>query len=166
MTFDDSRRRLAAVALAVLAFASGCRGEGYQTSVVTGTVTYKGKPVANLRVEFAPADGPKLKRPPATGVTRTAPQVREPTPDLVAPISAFHYVIPQTAVVDVDAGDTLTLSVELVDASGNLINGGSLPAWLTFSPSTWTLNGAPKPPTCVSSEWPGKSCRCEPPLPQ
>lgn len=54
---------------AVLTIAGGCRGEGYQTSAVSGTVTYKGKPVANLRVEFAPADGPKLKRPPASGFT-------------------------------------------------------------------------------------------------
>lgn len=74
MTSDDVRggRRpspLGGLAVAALALACGCRGEGYQTSIVTGTVTYQGKPVADLRIEFAPADGPKLGRPPATGVT-------------------------------------------------------------------------------------------------
>lgn len=62
-------RRFVATTLACVALACGCRGDGYQTSIVTGTVTYKGKPVENLRIEFAPADGPKLKRPPATGIT-------------------------------------------------------------------------------------------------
>lgn len=74
MTSDHPNRArrpavLEGLVVTVLALAGGCRGEGYQTSVVSGTVTYKGKPVADLRIEFAPADGPKLGRPPATGVT-------------------------------------------------------------------------------------------------
>ena len=59
----------AALAAAVLLLVGGCGGDGYDTSVVTGTVTYKGKPAAGLRIEFAPADGPKLGRPPAIGIT-------------------------------------------------------------------------------------------------
>ncbi|MFC3080128.1 glycosyl hydrolase family 28-related protein [Phenylobacterium terrae] len=77
------------------------------------------------------------------GVSRTGPQLRQATPDLVAPVSAFHYIVPQTAIVDVDPGDALTLSLQLVNASGEPVNGGTLPAWLTFNPSTWTLNGTP-----------------------
>lgn len=74
MTSDDACRRrrpslLTGLAVAAVALACGCRGEGYQTSIVTGVVTYKGQPVGDLRIEFAPADGPKLGRPPATGVT-------------------------------------------------------------------------------------------------
>lgn len=74
MTFDDAFRGrmpslLGGLAAAAVAIACGCRGDGYETSIVTGVVTYKGQPVADLRIEFAPADGPKLGRPPAMGVT-------------------------------------------------------------------------------------------------
>ncbi|MFC3080129.1 glycosyl hydrolase family 28-related protein [Phenylobacterium terrae] len=77
------------------------------------------------------------------GVSRTGPQVRTETPNLDAPIAAFHYIVPQTAIVDVDPGDALSLSLQLVDAGGNLVNGGALPGWLTFNAATWTINGNP-----------------------
>jgi hypothetical protein len=48
------------------AFASGCGGSGPRTIPVSGTVTYKGKPVANANVSFAPEDPSGLI---ATGVT-------------------------------------------------------------------------------------------------
>lgn len=63
------RRWSVALAAVTILLAGGCGGDGYPTSVVTGTVTYKGKPAAGLRVEFAPVDGPKLGRPPAIGIT-------------------------------------------------------------------------------------------------
>lgn len=74
MTSDRASRRgsrlpAALAAAAIVLLAGGCGGDGYATSVVTGTVTYKGKPAAGLRIEFAPVDGPKLGRPPATGIT-------------------------------------------------------------------------------------------------
>jgi parallel beta-helix repeat protein len=77
------------------------------------------------------------------GVSRTGPQVRTETPDLTAPVAAFHYIVPQTAIVDVDPGDAMTMSLLLVDASGNPVNGGALPSWLTFDATNWTINGNP-----------------------
>src|SRR5690606_31659616 len=43
------------------------------------------------------------------GVSRTGPQVRTEMPDLAAPVDAFHYIVPPTALVDVDPGDALTV---------------------------------------------------------
>lgn len=67
--FRHGGRPLAALGAAVFLLACGCGGEGYATSHVTGTVTYQGRAAAGLRVEFAPADGPRLGRPPANGIT-------------------------------------------------------------------------------------------------
>lgn len=75
------------------------------------------------------------------GISRTGPQIRTETPDLIAPRSAFHYIIPQTAIVDTDPGDAITVKLELVNASGALVNGGALPSWLTFNAGNWTING-------------------------
>lgn len=69
MTFDGFDRRGVVAAFATLALLCGCSGEGYATSSVTGTVTYKGKPVSGVALGLAPLDGMKLKRPPAFGVT-------------------------------------------------------------------------------------------------
>lgn len=69
MISEPVRRRLVAITVVAVGCIAGCRGEGYQTATVTGRVTYKGQPAANVRVEFAPHDGPKLRRPPANGVT-------------------------------------------------------------------------------------------------
>lgn len=77
------------------------------------------------------------------GVSRTGPQVRTEMPDLAAPVDAFHYIVPPTALVDVDPGDALTVSLVRVDATGALENGGDLPSWLTFDAATWTINGNP-----------------------
>ncbi|HEX2561056.1 M10 family metallopeptidase C-terminal domain-containing protein, partial [Phenylobacterium sp.] len=77
------------------------------------------------------------------GVTRTGPQVRTETPDLTAPVGAFHYVIPQTAIADIDVGDAVSVTLQRVDSSGNLVNSGTLPSWLTFNAGNWTINGNP-----------------------
>ncbi|MFD1785943.1 right-handed parallel beta-helix repeat-containing protein, partial [Phenylobacterium terrae] len=81
--------------------------------------------------------------------TLTGPQVRTETPDLRAPVSAFHYTIPAGSYVDIDAGDTVRLALQLIDASGNLVNGGVLPSWLTFDPTTGTISGTPTSATTV-----------------
>lgn len=81
-----------------------------------------------------------------TGVTKaatlTGPQIREQMPDLQLGGQAFSYVIPGTAYVDVDAGDTVTLALQRVTANGALLDGGQLPSWISFDPATRTLSGA------------------------
>ncbi|HEY9217767.1 MAG TPA: putative Ig domain-containing protein [Phenylobacterium sp.] len=73
----------------------------------------------------------------------TGPQVRQEMPDLTAPTSGFSYTIPNSAYVDVDPGDAVTLQLQLVNSSGALVNGGALPTWLKFDPATWTITGQP-----------------------
>ncbi|MEQ4451991.1 putative Ig domain-containing protein [Kosakonia sp. YIM B13605] len=50
--------------------------------------------------------------------------------------TAFSFAVPNGAFVDVDTGDSLTLTATLVD-------GSPLPAWLSFNPSTRTFSGTP-----------------------
>lgn len=79
MTSDTARRqrRSAADRLAMLAAVQalacvlGCGGDGYRTSIVTGTVTYQGRPASGLCVSVAPVDGPRSGRPPSMGITGT-----------------------------------------------------------------------------------------------
>jgi hypothetical protein len=55
----------------------------------------------------------------------------------------FVFTLPTNAFADVDAGTVLTYSAALVDGSGTLINGGSLPDWLSFNAATATFSGTP-----------------------
>ncbi|SKC23340.1 Putative Ig domain-containing protein [Kosakonia radicincitans] len=50
--------------------------------------------------------------------------------------TAFSFAVPAGTFVDVDSGDTLTLSATLSD-------GSALPAWLSFEPATRTFSGTP-----------------------
>jgi len=51
-------------------------------------------------------------------------------------------VVSNFADVDTVAnGETATYSAQLVDSSGNLVNGGALPSWLQIDPSTGTFSG-------------------------
>ncbi|PTA93648.1 hypothetical protein CWM66_06445 [Kosakonia sp. H7A] len=50
--------------------------------------------------------------------------------------TVFSFAVPAGTFVDVDSGDTLTLSATLAD-------GSALPAWLSFNPSTRTFSGTP-----------------------
>ena len=50
--------------------------------------------------------------------------------------ATFSFVLPANTFTDVDAGDTLAYSAMCA-------NGDSLPAWVTFNPSTRTLSGTP-----------------------
>jgi hypothetical protein len=52
-----SVRVVGLVALPVLLTLAGCKGDYPEMSRVTGTVTYKGKPVPNMMVNFLPPDG-------------------------------------------------------------------------------------------------------------
>ncbi len=50
--------------------------------------------------------------------------------------AGFSFTVPATSFIDVDAGDTLTLSATLAD-------GSPLPAWLAFDPATKSFSGTP-----------------------
>ena len=50
--------------------------------------------------------------------------------------AGFSFTVPPTSFIDVDAGDSLTLSATLAD-------GSPLPAWLVFDPVTQTFSGTP-----------------------
>ncbi|WP_090122732.1 putative Ig domain-containing protein [Kosakonia arachidis] len=50
--------------------------------------------------------------------------------------TAFSFTVPGGTFVDVDSGDTLTLSATQSD-------GSALPSWLSFNPSTRTFSGTP-----------------------
>lgn len=50
--------------------------------------------------------------------------------------TAFGYTPAPNTFADVDVGDTLSYSAQL-------IGGGPLPAWLSFNPATGTFSGTP-----------------------
>ncbi len=50
--------------------------------------------------------------------------------------AVFSFTVPNSAFVDIDTGDTLTLTATLAD-------GSALPTWLSFNPSTRTFSGTP-----------------------
>ncbi|HEY9216662.1 MAG TPA: putative Ig domain-containing protein, partial [Phenylobacterium sp.] len=79
----------------------------------------------------------------ARATTFTGPQVRSEMPDLRAPSEAFSYTIAPGAYVDVDPLDAVTLSLQRVDAAGQLLGGGALPSWLSFDAVLRKLTGAP-----------------------
>ena len=60
MRYRSHALRVAAlVTLPVLFAVAGCgKGDYPEMARVTGTVTYKGKPVPNMMVNFMPTDGP------------------------------------------------------------------------------------------------------------
>jgi hypothetical protein len=65
------------------------------------------------------------------------PQVDHALVDQVAYTpNTFTYVVPANTFSDVDAGDSITFSAYVKGSS-------SLPAWLSFNPSTRTFSGAP-----------------------
>lgn len=62
------RRAVLGCGLAVLAAAAGC-GEGFRVADVSGTVTYQGRPVPGLMVQFQHRDALRDTLPVATGFT-------------------------------------------------------------------------------------------------
>jgi trimeric autotransporter adhesin len=57
--------------------------------------------------------------------------------------SVYNFQFPSNVFSDVDSGDIQTYTAQLVDSNGNLINGGILPTWLTFTSGTRTFSGTP-----------------------
>ena len=75
----------------------------------------------------------------AVANTNDAPVATSPLADQsTTQSSSFLLVLPASLFADVDAGDTLTLTVAVAGA-GN----AALPQWLTFNPATRTLSGTP-----------------------
>ncbi len=62
------RRAVLGCGWAVLAAAAGC-GEGFRVAEVSGTVTYRGRPVPGLMVQFQHRDALRDTLPVATGFT-------------------------------------------------------------------------------------------------
>jgi|GEM_PF-3937402 len=63
---------------------------------------------------------------------------------------AFTYQVPAGTFHDSDS-DALTCSVQRVDASGNLVNGGAMPGWLSFDAGTRTFSGTSGAPDAGAS---------------
>jgi hypothetical protein len=73
----------------------------------------------------------------AVANTNDAPVLMQPIADQSAQAGqAFSMTLPASAFSDVDAGDSLTYSVRMLD-------GSALPAWLSYDPNTRTLSGTP-----------------------
>jgi len=71
-----------------------------------------------------------------------APTVANALLDKVTALGlAFSYVMANDTFADMDAGDTLTYSAQLVDDNGNQVGNGSLPSWLAFNVLTRTFSG-------------------------
>ncbi len=69
--------------------------------------------------------------------TNDAPVAVVPIADQTTDEDAgFSFTVPPTSFIDVDVGDSLTLSATLAD-------GSPLPAWLSFDPVTQTFSGTP-----------------------
>jgi len=69
--------------------------------------------------------------------TNDAPTVENAIVDKIATEDvAFTFVVPENTFADEDAGDTLTYTATLAD-------GGDLPEWLSFDPSTREFSGTP-----------------------
>ncbi len=72
-----------------------------------------------------------------------APTVNLAIPDRTEQVGkTFSYQIPANTFSDQE-NDTLTYTAQLVDGSGNPVNNGTLPAWLSFDAATRTLSGKP-----------------------
>ena len=72
-----------------------------------------------------------------------APAVVASLPDVVVNEDAALDLGTAASFADVDAGDVLTYSAQLVDAGGALVNGGALPGWLSIDAATGKLSGTP-----------------------
>ncbi len=74
--------------------------------------------------------------------TNDAPVLDAPLPDrAVAAGQALSFAVPDGTFFDIDQGDVLAYSAQVVDAQGGL---QALPSWLTFNASTGTFSGTPK----------------------
>lgn len=109
------------------------------------TRTFSGLPVngdvgnVSLRVTATDLAGAQASQTFSIGVTNVndAPEVGMVLTNQSARAGTpFTWQLPQGAFVDIDAGDTLTYVARLAD-------GGALPTWLTFDPSSGSFNGTP-----------------------
>ena len=110
------------------------------------TRTFTGTPddaqVGSLDLRVTATDSGTLTVSDTFTVTVTnvneAPTVAAPLADQQATQgTGFSFVVPAATFADVDPGDSLTYSATLV-------NGASLPTWLSFNPVPRTFNGTPQ----------------------
>ncbi|MBL8905027.1 MAG: putative Ig domain-containing protein, partial [Rhizobiales bacterium] len=96
-------------------------------------------------VQLAAAPASQGEQFSSTGEETQTPEVDlNVSPVVVVPIAnqstdedaGFSFTVPPASFIDVDAGDTLTLSATLAD-------GSPLPSWLSFDPATQTFSGTP-----------------------
>jgi trimeric autotransporter adhesin len=77
-----------------------------------------------------------------------APTLDAPLADrAVAAGQALSFAVPTGSFSDIDQGDILAYSAQVVDAQGNL---QALPSWLSFNASTQTFSGTPATATSVN----------------
>ena len=109
------------------------------------TMTFSGTPanedvgILNLKVTATDTAGAGVSDDFNVTVTNVndAPAVANPLADQTTlEDAAFSFTVPANTFADVDLGDSLTYSATLAD-------GTSLPAWLTFDPTTMTFSGTP-----------------------
>ena len=97
-----------------------------------------GKPYASFT--FRVKDGSGLMSHQIYTMTvsvNNVPLIQNPIPDGNARVGdSYNYAVPENTFADGDAEDNLTWSATLVD-------GSSLPAWLSFDPATRTFSGVP-----------------------
>ena len=95
-------------------------------------------------VQLGAAPSPYVEQFSAVGEPGTTEVDLNDPPVAVVPIAdqttdedaGFSFTVPATSFIDVDVGDSLTLSATLAD-------GSPLPAWLVFDPVTQTFSGTP-----------------------
>ena len=95
------------VGIALLPFLGGCSGgTGIRTSPVTGTVTYKGQPVAGATISFIPDGGER----PAAAISAAGGKYDLATLDLDGAMPGNYTVLVRK--LDVAAGSTAPVSME------------------------------------------------------
>jgi len=117
--------------------------DGGETFVYTPQANYNGPVTLSYTVTDGTANVATTQTLSLTAAS-DAPTVANALADQAATEDApFVFTLPANAFADVDGSSALTYSAALVDGSGNLINGGTLPDWLSFNAATATFSGTP-----------------------
>ena len=98
--------------------------------------------------QFSPQKGEAASRSPAVPDINDAPVASAVIADQASSEDAgFSFTVPAASFIDVDVGDSLTLSATLAD-------GSPLPAWLSFDAGTHTFSGTPAQRRCRALSYP------------
>jgi hypothetical protein len=115
-----SRRAAAAVALGLLLSVAGCaKGDLPPVARVTGTVTYNGKPVPNMMVNFMPVTSSKDQGRPSWGQTDASGKYEmNYTGDVMGAEIGKHKVYFNSAQATIDGGQSKKSKEEVAKSSG------------------------------------------------